>query len=267
MNGDEFLVYLPNILDPTLACEKAERYASKLRKIYPGNNGEPKVTLSIGIATTNSPIRYNEILEQADAAVYQAKLNGKNGYVLYDDSLERSIYHNERKENLCNYHSEIISNAINMLSENTDTIKSIEQTIKYVGTALQIDSIVILEYEQNHSALIKTIEWRAESNSHTDSFSTNLNPLQWEEIDNLTITGTYHTANAKTMNLNVFDKKAFKDVTEFSQSKFTYLNTTLGYINFFNYSTENVWDSKTIETCNLFSKLMNGYIQKKHLEH
>lgn len=266
IGGDEFLVFLPNILDPTLACEKAETFANKLRTAFPGSNHSPKVTLSIGIATTNIPILYNEIIERADAAVYQAKLNGKNGYVLYNSSLERSTYHNERKVNLCNYRFDLMSNVISLLSENTNTAKSIEDAIQYMGSSLNIDSICILEYDSKNTKLNKTITWTFEQNFQIDSFSDNINPLTWEEIDALTLTGTYHTANVKTLNLNIFDKKTFNDVTEFTQSKFTYQNTTLGYINFFNYSTENLWDSTTIETLNLFSNLLNLYMQKKYLE-
>lgn len=97
IGGDEFLVYMPNILDTTLACETAENYANELRALYPKADGKPKVTLSIGIAATDTSISYTDFVENADKAVYQAKLNGKDGYVLYDKSLERVEYHNDRK--------------------------------------------------------------------------------------------------------------------------------------------------------------------------
>ena len=97
IGGDEFLVYMPNILDTTLACETAENYVNELRALYPKADGKPKVTLSIGIAATDTSISYTDFVENADKAVYQAKLNGKDGYVLYDKSLERVEYHNDRK--------------------------------------------------------------------------------------------------------------------------------------------------------------------------
>lgn len=64
IGGDEFLIYLPNILDTSLACEKAEKYANELRVKYPGGDGKPKVTLSIGITATDVPIPYSDLMEQ-----------------------------------------------------------------------------------------------------------------------------------------------------------------------------------------------------------
>lgn len=266
IGGDEFLVYLPNILDTTLACEKAEKYANELRLKYPGGNGKPKVTLSIGIAATDVPIPYSDLMEHADAAVYQAKLNGKNGYVLYDDTLERSEYHNERKDNTSNYNPVIISNAINILSENADTTACIQKALYYVGSIMDIDRIAIWEYQDDRNFLNKTFEWQSASYPYTDGNTENLSAVQWEEIDTLSITGTYHTANTKAIKLNNFGKGTFSGVNEFIQSKFTYEGSTIGYIGYFNYSDDTVWSTETIETYNLFTKTLNGYMQRKYLE-
>lgn len=266
IGGDEFLVYLPNILDTTLACEKAEKYGAELRRKYPGGNGKPKVTLSIGIAATDVPIPYSDLMEQADAAVYQAKLNGKNGFVLYDDSLERSEYHNERKNNQCSFNPVIISNALAMLTENTDTSTCIQKALNYVGNAMNIDRIAIWEYQDDRNYLDKTFEWQSASYPYADSGTENLCSVQWEEVDTLSITGTYHTANTKAVRLNNFGKGTFAGVKEFMQSKFTYEGSTIGYIGYFNYSDEDVWSTEAIETYTLFTNALTGFLQRKFLE-
>lgn len=266
IGGDEFLVYLPNILDKTLACEKAEKYANELRSKYPGENDKPKVTLSIGIAATDVPIPYSDLIEHADAAVYQAKLNGKDGFVLYNDALERAEYHNERKANLCNFNPVIISNAINMLSENSDTISCISKAIHYIGEALDIDRIAIWEYQKDRNFLDKTFEYQSPSYPYADGHTENLTAIQWEEIDTMTITGTYHTANTKAIKLNNFGKGSFAGVKEFMQSKFSYEGSAFAYIGYFSYSDESVWSTEQIETFKLFSSALTGYMQKKYLE-
>lgn len=266
IGGDEFLVYLPNILDTTLACEKAEKYANELRHKYPGDNGKPKVTLSIGIAATDVPIPYSDLMEHADAAVYQAKLNGKNGYVLYNDSLERSEYHNERKSNTGNFDPVIISNALTLLSDNADTKTVIQKALNYIGGTMNIDRIAIWEYQDDRNFLDKTFEWQSASYPYKDGNTENLSSVQWEEVDTLTITGTYHTANAKAVKLSNFGKGSFAGVNEFIQSKFTYEGITIGYIDYFNYSEDTVWSTETIETFHLFTKALHGYMQRKFLE-
>lgn len=266
IGGDEFLVYLPNVLDTTLACEKAEKYASELRRKYPGEDGRPKVTLSIGIAATDISLPYSDLLEHADQAVYQAKLNGKNGYVLYSETLERTKYHNARKDNRSNYDPIIISNVFSLLCENTDTSNCIQKALNYIGDSLNIDRIAIWEYQNDRNFVDKTFEWQSASYPYTDSNTENLSSIQWEEVDTLSITGTYHTANIGSIRLNNFGKGSFYGVKEFIQSKFSYKGSTIGYIGFFNYSEEDVWSNETIETCNLFSKTLHSYLHLKYAE-
>lgn len=266
IGGDEFLVYLPNVLDTTLACEKAEKYASELRRKYPGDDGNPKVTLSIGIAATDVPIPYSDLMDHADQALYQAKLNGKNGHVLYNDTLERTRYYNARRQNQTNYDPVVISNVLTILSENNDTATGIQKAINYIGDNLNIDRIAIWEYQDDRNFVDKTFEWQSASYPFADGNTENLSSIQWEEVDTLSITGTYHTANTSSIRLNNFGKGAFHGVNEFIQSKFIYGGSTIGYIGYFNYSEDDVWTNEIIETCNLFTKALHAYVQQKYLE-
>lgn len=262
IGGDEFIVFLVNIENPTFACKKAETYASQLKEHFLNQNSQLNVTLSIGISVTEVPITYNDFLEQADIAVYQAKLNGKNGYSLYDPQLARSIYQNKRKEHFCNYDTDIIKNSISTLSENIDTKECIEEVIRYIGTTLKIDSILILNYDYNHSKLRKLLEWTSQKREFQNKYANTYAPANWEEIDHLTVISSYHSDQLNELHL--FQDEDFKDIAEFSQFRFTYLNQTIGYINFFTYSKN--WDNTKIETCHLFAKLLNASIQKLYLE-
>ena len=90
--------------------------------------------------------------------------------------------------------------------------------------------------------------------------------MQWEEVDTMTITGTYHSANTKAIKLNNFGKGSFSGVKEFMQSKFTYNGSAFAYIGYFSYSDDTVWSTNTIETFKLFSSILTGYMQKRFLE-
>jgi diguanylate cyclase (GGDEF)-like protein len=82
--GEEFVVGLP-VSAPDLATERAERIRSNLaeRRILSGGN-ELRVTVSIGLAFGRARRQRDalDLLEVADAALYQAKTQGRNRVVV-----------------------------------------------------------------------------------------------------------------------------------------------------------------------------------------
>jgi diguanylate cyclase (GGDEF)-like protein len=84
--GDEFTFLLNMINDPADATSIAERILTKLQT--PINVGEPvQVGASIGIAfnsTLNETV--DDLIRDADRAMYQAKAQGKNRYVISDQA-------------------------------------------------------------------------------------------------------------------------------------------------------------------------------------
>jgi len=86
--GDEFVVICPDI--PT--SNSAERLAARLIKAIeePFTIGEDtmRISLSVGIALTeNRGVKPEEVLRDADVAMYQAKSRGSGHYMIYDRSM------------------------------------------------------------------------------------------------------------------------------------------------------------------------------------
>jgi diguanylate cyclase (GGDEF)-like protein len=78
--GEEFVVLLP---EATLAqaCEVAERVIAAVAALEPATpTGEPlRVTVSVGVAVlASTDSGGTSLLHRADAALYQAKRNGRN---------------------------------------------------------------------------------------------------------------------------------------------------------------------------------------------
>lgn len=83
--GEEFCVVLSDI-SPSNAFKVAERLCTTIRKLALINNGVPSglVTVSIGISLvtkSNNQFRVDELISQADKALYLAKRNGRNQVV------------------------------------------------------------------------------------------------------------------------------------------------------------------------------------------
>lgn len=81
LGGDEFLVILPGLTGPESTSQVAERILTTFEPAYALSGQEVFVTTSIGIAIfpTDSD-NSGTLLQHADAAMYQAKHQGKSSY-------------------------------------------------------------------------------------------------------------------------------------------------------------------------------------------
>ncbi len=86
--GDEFTLLINNVSGPSDAIRVAERVLTKLKE--PINVGQDvTVGASIGIAlSTNLHERAEDLIRDADGAMYRAKAQGKNRFIISDQSVD-----------------------------------------------------------------------------------------------------------------------------------------------------------------------------------
>jgi len=83
LGGDEFTVILPAIPNSQIAARVAEKILSTLAQPFILDNQTIEVTVSIGIGLYPSAIDADDLVKQADMAMYQAKESGKNRYIFF----------------------------------------------------------------------------------------------------------------------------------------------------------------------------------------
>lgn len=83
MGGDEYIIFLMNILDKTRIYPLLKRVIEKLKIVCRNETESVTVTASAG-ATFYRGQSYEEMYREADIALYHSKKK-KNGYSLYDD--------------------------------------------------------------------------------------------------------------------------------------------------------------------------------------
>jgi diguanylate cyclase len=86
--GDEFTLLVNHVTGDADAIRVAERVLTKLKE--PIDVGEPvMVGASIGIALSNNlHERSEDLIRDADGAMYRAKAKGKNQYIFSDQALD-----------------------------------------------------------------------------------------------------------------------------------------------------------------------------------
>lgn len=90
--GDEFTVLMEDIYNLSDAVHFAERIQEVMRKPFEVKNQEVVVTASIGIATSSTNYeKGEELLRDADIAMYRAKMKGKACHEIFNEDLHKTI--------------------------------------------------------------------------------------------------------------------------------------------------------------------------------
>jgi diguanylate cyclase (GGDEF)-like protein len=93
LGGDEFTILLEAMRDPSDAARMAERIGDALRQPFDLNGQQACVSSSIGIALdTDRSHAPDDLLREADLAMYRAKSGGKARYEIFDTHMaERAM--------------------------------------------------------------------------------------------------------------------------------------------------------------------------------
>jgi diguanylate cyclase (GGDEF)-like protein/PAS domain S-box-containing protein len=91
--GDEFAILLEEVEDARIAAETAERILDELARPLEVENADIVVRASVGISVSD-PETHNgadEMIRNADAAMYIAKADGKGGYRLFESTMHERV--------------------------------------------------------------------------------------------------------------------------------------------------------------------------------
>ena len=97
--GDEFGILLEDIASERDAIETAERIAATFARPFVLSGSEHFVTTSIGIALASGGERTDELIRDADAAMYRAKERGRARYEVFDEGMRGRAIARLRMEN------------------------------------------------------------------------------------------------------------------------------------------------------------------------
>lgn len=82
LGGDEFLVFMKDLIDRQEVKKKCEQLQSRIQKIDVGN--EVPITASMGVSIVYGTTSFDFLYQQTDKALYEMKENGKSGYKIVE---------------------------------------------------------------------------------------------------------------------------------------------------------------------------------------
>ncbi|MGI4850351.1 MAG: putative bifunctional diguanylate cyclase/phosphodiesterase [Janthinobacterium lividum] len=97
--GDEFTILIQHIGSLEEVEKLAQRVLKNAKVPFKLGKNEVNVTISMGIAISDhSHSRPEDILQDGDFALYQAKAAGRNQYKIFDDSMRRIMINQDKLE-------------------------------------------------------------------------------------------------------------------------------------------------------------------------
>jgi len=97
--GDEFTILLERLQGLDEATVAADRIHEELARAFSVNGHDVFTTASIGIVISAPHYQHpDELLRDADTAMYRAKAAGKSGYVVFDDAMHEQVKANLKLE-------------------------------------------------------------------------------------------------------------------------------------------------------------------------
>ena len=91
LGGDEFAILLENVEQPSIATAVAERIVSVLRQPADIDEREVGLSASVGVVVAGLGASTEQLLSDADSAMYEAKSAGKNCFRTFEESMHARI--------------------------------------------------------------------------------------------------------------------------------------------------------------------------------
>lgn len=267
IGGDEFAIYFSDVLDTAMLIEKAASIANTLRQEYPGTPNAPKVTLSIGIATATMGTTYETLLNDADTALYNAKSQGKNRSLLYNDSMARTEYTNQHRipgNTKINRYESLINSIVEALDRAHSTDSGLNQVLTYLGTNLPIDKIGIFEYTQDRKYLNCTYQWNRNPLDSTKAKEQRIPATPFEELYSIGNNGIFYSPDTRQIQLTNPDTVPDPSyVCQLAVTKIEDGSRLMGFISIASTDLENKWSQELKSLFVWITHLLGPHVKKK----
>lgn len=173
IDGDSFIVLQKNDSKTEDLIKTAEAIGSLVRSGLPGLKKEGQFTVSIGISMfPKDGSTFEELFQKADIALYEAKISGKDKYVIYDSEVVTDNYQGElqlkqskkkkkhNSEDILDAERRLLNYAFDILSEDNTVEVIINKIFTEIGKYYDLSRITIFEDETANQRAMVSYEWR-----------------------------------------------------------------------------------------------------------
>lgn len=275
IGGDEYIAYMKNCTSLEKIEEKAREILKEFYTTYNGLGDEGHtISGSVGISVCPKDGQsFAQLYKSADAALYQAKGNGKNTYALYDGteffgySPTRTEIHTSGLISQKNFRQNRIEYVFKMLYQSDNSAEAIHSVLELVARHFSFARGYIFETSKDGKTTSNTFEWCA------DEVVPQIDTLQQIPIAAVATANShfYKTGTFILRSLDelqpveraVLEPQGIKSMFQFGMFDKSHL---LGFIGFDNCTNEVVPNDTEIDEIATICNVLSTFFVKQHID-
>lgn len=272
IGGDEFIVFVANVLDKNVLVRQAEKMIQGFHAIYSNNKQSYKISGSIGIACyPEDGKNYEELYKAADKALYQSKDRGKDGYTFYNkDFLKRgmgiiTVLENASKLANASYDAALISSVFNLLYETTDIKATIDAVLQMLGNHMHAGRCYILETCDFGETYNHAYEWCADQRFIETKFRKGISYALLEDLfeaagkDGIVYSNDLSAGSSSGPACKYMEEKGVKAFLHIQIKEKSFIKLILGIDSF---SAPRKWNEKEINNMMHIARLLATFLKQ-----
>lgn len=280
--GDEFAIFISNIENESSVEIEAKRILATISETLVKDDNLNYITACMGISLSpDAGTKYRDLLKNCDTALYYAKQQGKSQYAFYHPSMQPKKYiaHNghtaqtiinTQKYDYSLIDSQIIANIVEILSGARNLESSINMILGVLGTFYKLNYIGVLETNEETKEGHINYEWRVDSSTKWNSNIT-FNPNIMERLarynnENLNYFSTSNIEDLATVIPSIHSLAKEFGITGVLECGMYEHNLNGSYVAFCFNTPDRKWEQHEIDTLQLISKILSGYIASLETE-
>lgn len=284
IGGDEFIAFIRDIPCVSVAANKARQVLESFHGLDEFNAGG-QTSCSIGIACYPDHAQsFHELYQCADYALYQAKRQGKNQFVVFDDAVRDMAFKNAAagvysavgshidsdSDNLPQtLSSQLVEYVFRILYQSIDLDAAVNSIFEIVGRQFDVSRVYIFENSEDDTYCTNTFEW---CNEGIPPEIDNLGHLSYEEdlkghyLDNFDANGIFYCQDTQTLPGPEYAILAPQGVKSLLQCAINDNGRFRGYVGFDECRSNRLWTQEQVSALSFIAEILSTFLLKKRAQ-